>query len=133
MSGIQITIDGLDEWRSIVDPARFAKEMDSAVQRAAEMLRDEAKKMPPVSAATTGYETPGIPVDHGRLRQSIQKRRLSLLGAEIFTATNYAAHVHDGTSRMPARPYFRWLWEDFEGEQLTEVIIQSAIDRVLNP
>jgi hypothetical protein len=47
MSGISITIDGLDEWRDIVDPARFSKEMDAAVQRATEMLRDEAKKMPP--------------------------------------------------------------------------------------
>jgi HK97 gp10 family phage protein len=133
MSGISITIDGLDEWKDLVDPARFTKEMDSAVQRAAEMLRDETKRMPPVSAATTGYETPGIPVDHGRLRQSIAKRRLGLMAAEVFTSTNYAGFVHDGTSRMPARPYFRWVWEDFEGEQLTEVIVQTAIDRVLNP
>jgi hypothetical protein len=64
---------------------------------------------------------------------SIQKRRLGLMGAEVYTATNYAGFVHDGTGRMPARPYFKWLWEDFEGEQMTEVIIQSAIDRVLNP
>lgn len=133
MSGIEITIEGIDEWLTMVDPQRFTREMDWAVQRSAEFLRDNTKKLPPVSAARTGYQTPGIPVDTGRLRQAIQKRKLALMAAEIYTGTHYAGYVHDGTSRMPARPFFKWSLEEFGGEEAVEKIVDLAIDRVLNP
>jgi hypothetical protein len=133
MSGVQITIDGLDEWRTMVDPDRFEREMDKAVQRAAEMLRDETKLLPPVSGPRDGYDALGIPVDTGRLRQSIAKRRIGLMAAEIYTGVDYAAYVYDGTRGVPPRPWFSWLWNEFQGEQATDAILQAAIDKILTP
>lgn len=92
-------------------PQKAEQVFGIAVQRSAEALRDHTKKMRPVSAATTGYGTKGIPVDHGRLRQSIHKKQLSRLAAGVFPKVKYGAYVHDGTSKVPARPFFEWSLE----------------------
>lgn len=133
MPDYEITIEGLDTWLKITDPDRFVREVDRGVQQAIEMLRDETKKMPPVSANTTGYGQPGIPVDTGRLRQSIQKRKIALMAAEIFAPVQYAEFVHQGTSKMPARPFFEWVWADFGGKEKTEDILKEALERLVNP
>ncbi len=109
---------------------------DRAVNRAAEVLRDQTKKLPPVNVERSGWETPGIPVaplHGGTLRQSIQKRRLGLLASEVYTGVNYGKFVHDGTSKMRARPYFRWMLENFQGKEMLEAILLSALERVANP
>jgi hypothetical protein len=65
----------------------------------------------------------GIPVDTGRMRQSIQKRKIALLAAEVDAPTNYSRFVHDGTREMPARQFFVWALDDFGGrERLAQVV-----------
>ena len=92
---VVVDIQGLDKMLTLVDVPRAQAEIDRAINRAAEQLRDQAKKMPPVSGPRDGYAAMGIPVDTGRLRQSIQKRRLALMAAEIFAPVDYGIHVHD--------------------------------------
>jgi hypothetical protein len=130
---VEVTIDGLEKWLDIVNPERFIKEMDVAVNRAAEMLRDETKRLPPVSGPRDGYSAEGIPVDTGRLRQSIQKRKLALMAAEVYAPVTYSGVVHDGSSRVPARPFFQWELEDFGGLEKVEIIVNAALERVVNP
>lgn len=127
---ITIEISGIDKLLSVCDPHRFVAEMDKGINRAAEVLRDETKRMPPVSAKTTGYGAPGIPVDTGRLRQSIQKQQLSLLAAGVVVPVDYAQHVYEGTSKMPGRPFFKWVLEDFNGLAMVQAVLNEALERV---
>ncbi len=99
----------------------------------AEVLRDDAKRMPAVSAKTTGYGAHGLPVDTGHMLQSIQKRKTQLLAADVYANTNYSAHVHDGTSKMPARPFFLCFLPTSGGEKKIELILKQALERVVNP
>jgi hypothetical protein len=124
-----ITIDGLDALQKTYDPARFERALDTIVDRAAETLRDHTKRLPPVSAARTGYSAKGIPVDTGRLRQSIQKRKTQLLAAEVGAYVRYAGHVHDGTSRVPPRPFLLWSLE-LGGLRRIEEVVQAALSRL---
>jgi HK97 gp10 family phage protein len=130
---ISVTIEGLDKWQTICDPNRFLREMDKAVQRAAEDMRDQTKLMPPVSAKTTGYDQPGIPVDSGRMRQSIQKKKVALLAADVVAPVNYSEFVHSGTRKMPARPFFRYLLENFNGLQRIDIIIRTTLENLVKP
>lgn len=56
------------------------------------------------------YAKQVTPVDTGRLRSSIGVKGSSGLDISsiISTNTNYARFVHDGTSRMRARPFMKW-------------------------
>ena len=133
MAEVEISWDGLDKFMEIVDPVRFVNEIDRAMDRASSLLRDETKRMPAVSAKTTGYAALGIPVDTGRMRQSIQKRKIGTFEYEVYADTNYSAFIHEGTGRMPARPFFTWLLNDFGGVQMLEIVLQGAMERVVNP
>ena len=136
---ITVSLEGFDQMLEIVDPVRFTQIMDPTVYRAASTLRDLAKKMPPVSASRTGYGAHGIPVAPlrgGTLRSSIQAQKLGLFAAGVYTnpgIASYGGYVHDGTGRMPARPWFQWLLDDFQGKDIIEVIIRAGLDRVANP
>ena len=55
------------------------------------------------------------------------------MAAEIFTGVHYGGYVHGGTSRMPARPFFTWQLEDFQGKEKIEIILLAALERVANP
>lgn len=126
---IKLTISGLNDVKHMIDPSRFSDEMDSAVDQAAAMLRDETKRMPAVSASRTGYAAKGIPVAPkygGTLRQSIRKRKLGVLMAEVSGGASYSGYVHEGTSKMPARPFFKWLLEDFQGAKKVEAVFERA-------
>jgi HK97 gp10 family phage protein len=101
-----------------------------AIDRAAEYARDATKKIPPVSAKTTGYGIPGVPVDTGRMRQSIQKRKLSLLAAEVYAGTNYSKFVHDGTSKKPPQPFFEDMLTQFGGKEAIAGIVQSTLQKL---
>jgi hypothetical protein len=133
---VSITIEGLDKFLTVLDPARAVRELDKAVNRAAEVLRDDTKKMPPVSKDRTGFDAKGIPVapvSGGTLRQSIQKRRVALMAAEVYVGVGYGENVHQGTSRMPARPFFTWQLEDFHGKEKIEIILHAALERIASP
>lgn len=130
---VEVSITGLDNFMTICDPVRFTTEMDKAIQQSAEVLRDKTKLMPPVSAKTTGYGVPGIPVDTGRMRQAIQSEKLGLMAAGVIANTDYSGVVHDGSGRMPARPFFQYLLDIFGGLQTLDAIIQTALERIVTP
>ena len=108
---VTLVIEGLDKIQSLVDPAKFDRAVARGLDRSVQIWRDDVKTMPAVSAATTGYGAKGIPVDTGRLRQSVQARRTGLLAAGVVAPLQYASYVEEGTSKMPARPFFEWALE----------------------
>ena len=136
---VTITIDGFDRLLAVVSPARATAEMDKAVQRSAQMVRDETKKMPPVNKLRSGWNAPGIPVapkHGGTLRQSVAARRVALMAADVFTnpsIASYGPHVHGGTSKMPGRPFLTWQLEEFGGLEKIEVILTDALRRIASP
>jgi HK97 gp10 family phage protein len=112
-------------------PSGSKKVFGEAVKRSSEVLRDFTKKLPPVSAARTGYAAKGIPVapkHGGTLRQSIQNRKLALLAAGVFPGANYGVHVHEGTSKMPARPFLDWALE-LGAEEMIDKIFEEAVSK----
>lgn len=131
MAEVSIEFKGFDKIEAMLDPVRFVQEMDRTVDLMGQELRDYAKTLPPVSAKRTGYEPRGIPVDTGRLRQSIEKRKTQLLAVDVAAATAYSKFVHDGTGRMPPRPFFVWSAE-LDQDRLT-VILEEGLRRVVTP
>lgn len=73
------------------------------------------------------------PVDTGRLRASHYERLQNLRG-EIGTKTNYDVFVHDGTSRMRARPYLRKAVDSSQrviDQNFTDAV-QTTLDEIGN-
>lgn len=106
-------------------PVKAQQVFGRAVMLAGSALRDNTKKLRPVSAKTTGYGVKGIPVDTGRLRQSILSRRLSLLAAGVIAPVKYASAVHQGTRKMPARPFFAWSLQ-LGGQKKIDAVFEKA-------
>lgn len=127
---IEVVISGLEQIQAMVDVSAFERALDRGIERAAEAIRDDTKRLPPVSAARTGYGTKGIPVDTGHMRQMVQKRKVALMAAEIYVGTNYAGYVHQGTGRMPARPFLEWQLNDFGGKEKIATIVSEHLSRL---
>jgi hypothetical protein len=111
-------------------PDLARKEYAEAVKRGGQTLADETKRMRPVSAKTTGYGAKGIPVDSGRLRQSIRSRSLSLLAAGVSPFVGHGIHVHEGTNKMPARHFFDWALELGAQKKIDQHFVDAS-DRIL--
>ncbi len=69
-----------------------------------------------------------VPVDTGRLRDSIRPKELNELQWEVRTGTEYAIYVEYGTRRMRPRPYMRPAAERVRGwlEGAARKAIKSA-------
>ena len=128
---LTIAVSGLDEVMRRFEPAKVQQTLHTALQRSTEALRDDTKKLPPVSKATTGFDAVGIPVNTGFLRQSIQTLDISLLAAGVVAYANYSGYVHDGTGRMPARPFFQWALEAGAQDHIQK-IFEDYVTRLLN-
>tara|TARA_Y100000310_G_scaffold304046_1_gene342861 strand:+ start:261 stop:623 length:363 start_codon:yes stop_codon:yes gene_type:complete len=89
--------------------------MSTAIQKAGSVLRDRIK------------QNPQVPVDTGRMRASISKRRIQKLAAGVFVGVNYGKFVHEGTRRMSARPFIQWT---LQGGGLKEIdkILKRAVN-----
>ena len=70
----------------------LGKNIEGLLKQACVIVQDDAKR--------------NCPVDTGRLQGSIQHE---VKGKEGIVGTNveYAPYVHEGTSRMPGRPFLR--------------------------
>ena len=80
--------------------------------------RDYLKSMRPVSVKTSGYSARGMPTDTGRMKNSMRSRRLKKLAVGVGPSvgggrrgSKYPFYVHEGTSKMKARPYMKWALE----------------------
>lgn len=121
---LTVTVTGLEEIRAATDPATFERSMAVGLWEAAEALMNTVKgNMPDVS----GFGSKGIPVDTGRLKGSVERRKVQLLAAEVYAGTNYSLYVHDGTAKTPARPFFRWALEDFGAKEKMEKVMIEKI------
>lgn len=131
MIAVSITFTGLEDILSMVNPAKVGIAIGEGIDRASQLVRDGVKDMPPVSAKTTGYGPEGVPVDTGRLRQSVRATKTALFGAEIDAPVDYADYVHEGTSKMPARPFFEWFLDDFGGTKMIEDTMEQALQKAV--
>lgn len=89
---IQIQIRNLDQVKEGLKkaPLYFARHIDKAIKRSILLIERGSK--------------PLTPVDTGRLRGSYQSS-FQLLRGVLDVNTSYAYWVHEGTSRMLARPF----------------------------
>jgi len=69
-----------------------------AMNKAVIILEAEAKRK-----ITSGYEKPAV--DTGRLRASIVGQATSAEQGKAGTSVYYGIYVHEGTKRMPPRPF----------------------------
>lgn len=122
-------------------------ELDRGIQLAGEDFRDFTKRMPPVSARTTGYNARGMPKDLGDLARSIKKRRIQMLAAGVFTDAKHAVPVHEGVRPftlnrsvyirgvgwrfigvhpgMPRRPFFDWSLEMGALDRIDKIMVET--------
>lgn len=98
------------------------KDVQRAIIKGPEIMRDALNTGLEKSAFLVERESKiKTPVDTGRLRASIFTT-LRPLVATVMPKTNYAVFVHEGTTRMRARPY---MTEGLEAAM-------SEIKRVMN-
>lgn len=126
---LTVEIKGLEKFQAMLEPKRFDRACDRILDRGAQTWADETKKMPAVSAKTTGYDAKGMPVDSGLTRQSIHAFRAALLASGVKASTNYASHIRDGTSKMPARDFFLFALEDFGAMKKIDDIVNEEFSR----
>jgi hypothetical protein len=125
----QITITGIGNLTALLSDQNLTKALSRSIALSAQTLRDDTKKLPPVSARGTGYGAKGIPVDTGRMRQSIIARQISQFAAGVAAPVHYAKYVHDGTGKVPARPFFQYALEDFGTLKKIEIIFNEQISK----
>lgn len=124
---VVIVIEGLDKIQGMLSVPNLESGLGKALDRSSQIWRDETKKMDPVSAKTTGYGAKGIPVDTGRLRQSIQARRVSSVAAEVYTPVEYASTIVEGRGKMPPRPFFDWSLEFGAMEKISVAFAEEIL------
>ena len=126
---LTVEITGLDAWQKALEPQAFNRACDRILDRGSQTWADETKKMPPVSAKTTGYDAKGMPVDSGRTRQSIHNRRISNIAAGVVAPVSYGEKIRFGTATMPGRDFFLFALEDFGAKQKIDGIVQEELSR----
>jgi len=102
-------------------PETIVPKLKEAVTKSAFLVEREAKML--------------APVDTGRLRSSINTSYgigpLGI-GAKVATDVEYAIYVHEGTSRMRARPFMKQAAEMSvpQIEKFFENAVETAISRI---
>lgn len=100
-----------------------------ARQRALTAAATEAVKMTK-KKMRTGYPTPTHPDGKiwrtGDLIRSISYKRPDAETAVVGTNMEYALYVHDGTYKMPARPFLRDAMQE-GAERLARIIAQELM------
>lgn len=89
-------IKGIDEARAGL--REIIKEIKEGGETAGPALDKVTAAMMPVIDSMT-------PVDTGRLVSNNKRKVINNFSVVIYNETPYAGYVHDGTSRMPARPF----------------------------
>lgn len=95
MADFSVKVEGLKEAQALLKkyPQRAEEEFDKAIIASIIAVDRESKKR--------------SPVDTGRMRSSIQHRKIDALTGEVKTGVNYAIYVHEGTRYMSGRPFLR--------------------------
>ena len=130
MTSVQIEISGVEKIVRDLEryPQKAAQVYGNAVQQAGSVYRDYTKALPAVSASRTGYGAKGMPVDTGRLRGSIQKKKLQALAVGIGPTVKYGKFVHGGVDSrsVPARPFMEWSLELGAQKMIDAIFIRAS-------
>jgi len=123
MPNINIQIKGLDSLQAGFkkSPRLLNRQLNTAIKKS--IL--EIDRNLSVSWKSGGY---GIPVDTGALR-STRVQKFGDLRGEVGTSREYGIFVHQGTSRMRARPYLEKSAE--KAMPKIDKHFSNAIDKVL--
>lgn len=102
MPNIQIKIKNLPEFQRAMAkaPQIVGRHLQSAVEKAGALFLSESKQN-----IRTGLDMWKAPIDTGYMWNHIFLN-IFPLRAEIYPTADYAVYVHEGTSRMVARPFF---------------------------
>ena len=92
-------------------PEQFAAKMSAA----AEKLRSAQPLMDKIGQVALARSLPKVPIRTGELYQSVGMRS-DATTATLYATAEHAGFVHEGTSRMAARPFLRMGIEDSLGE-----------------
>ena len=103
MAKIEAKIIGLEAFRRAIarNPAVVIKESKDFLVRAMALYKKEIRSRPWQAGAKSGG---GVPIDTGNLRDT-HRTEISKLSAKLYPTANYAKYVHEGTSRVDARPW----------------------------
>jgi HK97 gp10 family phage protein len=98
-----------------------ADQLQANLEKAARELEHPRRALERIMSRVVEGGKRRAPVDTGNLRDSIVGRVTSRSEVVVTAHVHYASHVHDGTSRMRARPF------------LTDAMADeaAAIDRIL--
>lgn len=112
-------------------PRILPRVFDRAIQKAGSVYRDHTKRLKPVRGRNgSGYKAKGIPTDTGHMRRNIKKRKIQLMAAGVFTGkgtpAKYGFFVHEGTTRVPERPFFKWSLELGGLRKIDKIIIRAS-------
>lgn len=105
---IVVRIEGIDELTTALRRGgRVGGELDKAVKKLSEKAAEQAKGRAPVRT--------------GRLKRSINVRRVGEASYRISADTPYSGYVEHGTGRMKPQPYMRPAIEQVAKELRPEV------------
>lgn len=125
MATTTVEFKGMDELKQAIErnPELVRREAGKYLQRASSVILRETKN-PPWRLGSSGG---GSPKDTGALLQShVTQISLNDLMARIYTNDQiapYASYVHEGTSKLEARP-----WLDYAVEQQEKEIMELQDD-----
>lgn len=91
------------------------EEIAAGFNRGAAMLRNTGPLMAKIGNVALAAGMKRTPVDKGTLRRS-EGMRGDPTSATLYATADHAGWVHDGTEKMPARPYFTEGIQDALGE-----------------
>ncbi len=113
---IKVEIENLPEFKKALGkyPSVAEKNFNEAIRKAIMVIEGQSKT--------------NTPVDTGRLRGS-HRMAFSKLRGEVGPDTNYMVYVHEGTSRMRARPFLENAVKSKNGE--IQTIFEEALQKTL--
>lgn len=128
MSSITFTtkIEGLDALQKAIrkSPETVASEINMFLQRTGALLRKGIQNNPWMVGASGG----GAPKDTGHLRDT-HRSTIDKYSLKIEPMAPYAEFVHEGTSKMKARPWLKFTLDSSEqginglGQKMIEAVI----------
>ena len=100
---IKIEIKGLKNAKRRLNNYSDAqlKNADKAVGQAGVFLAGEVKQ------SISGHRDETKSVDTGRFLNSVENEKTGFLEAKVLSEVEYAQHLEEGTSRIPARRHFQ--------------------------
>jgi len=126
MAQYEVKIVGLEEFKKALqrNPQRVASEVKAFLTRAIAAYNRGIIRSPWRVGGSGG----GVPVLTGNLRDT-HRNEISAWQARIYPTAPYAQFVHEGTSRMRARPWLDYVQQqkDSEVQNLEKQMLENIV------